>query len=140
MNLIKRNPDFFDTDVFDLPTRLFGDRLFREREFPLVNIRNLENEFKVELAAPGYKKEDLMVQVDDGILTVSSEQKHEETKDQDGWRRREFRYNSFERSFQLPENADPENVQANFADGVLHLTIGKKAQAAPPRTKAVAIK
>lgn len=139
MNLLKRNPDFFDTDVFDLPTRLLGDRMFREREFPLVNIRNLQNEFKVELAAPGYKKEDLKVQVDDGILTVSSEQKQEETKDQEGWRRREFRYNSFERSFQLPDNADPENVQANFADGVLHLTIGKKMQTAPPRTKAVAI-
>ena len=132
MNLIKRQPDFFDTDLLDLPGRMLGTGFFREREFPMVNIRNLDKEFKVELAAPGFKKEDLKVAITDGVLTVSSEQKTEKESDQDGWNRREFSYNSFSRSFQLPENADADNVKASFTDGVLKLSI-PKTKALPER-------
>lgn len=141
MNLIKRQPDFFDSDLLDLPARMLGTGFFRDREFPLVNIRNLDKEFKVELAVPGYKKEDLKVEVSDGILTVSSEQKFEKETEQEGWKRREFSYNSFSRSFQLPENADPDGVKATFTDGVLQLSINKKnLETDPVRTKAIAIK
>ena len=141
MNLIKRQPDFFDSDLLDLPARMLGTGFFRDREFPLVNIRNLDKEFKVELAVPGYKKEDLKVEVSDGILTVSSEQKVEKETEQEGWKRREFSYNSFSRSFQLPENADPDGVKATFTDGVLQLSINKKnLETGPVRTKAIAIK
>lgn len=140
MSLIKRKPEFFDTDLLDFPTRFFDNTFFRDREFPMVNIRNLENEFKVELAVPGYKKEDLHVEVAEGVLTVSSEQKEEKESAQDGWKRREFRYNSFSRSFQLPENADADKVNADFKDGVLNLSIPKKAEAKPTRSKAVEIK
>lgn len=141
MNLIKRQPDFFDNDLLDLPARMLGPGFFRDREFPLVNIRNLDKEFKVELAVPGYRKEDLKVEVSDGILTVSSERKMEKESEQDGWKRREFSYNSFSRSFQLPDNADPENVKASFTDGVLDLSITKKRpETSPVRTKAIAIK
>ncbi len=141
MNLIKRQPDFFDSDLLDLPARMLGTSFFRDREFPLVNIRNLDKEFKVELAVPGYSKENLKVEVSDGILTVSSEQKMEKESAQDGWKRREFSYNSFSRSFQLPDNADPESVKASFTDGVLHLAITKKnPETSPVRAKAIAIK
>ena len=141
MNLIKRQPDFFDSDLLDLPARMLGTGFFRDREFPLVNIRNLDKEFKVELAVPGYSKENLKVEVSEGILTVSSEQRSEKENEQDGWKRREFSYNSFSRSFQLPENADPESVKAHFTDGVLNLSINKKNPGtAPARTKAIDIK
>ena len=140
MNLIKRQPDFFYSDLLDLPALMLGTIFFRDREFPLVNIRNLDKEFKVELAVPGYSKENLKVEVSDGILTVSSEQKMEKESAQDGWKRREFSYNSFSRSFQLPENADADKVNADFKDGVLNLSIPKKAEAKPARTKAVEIK
>ncbi len=141
MNLIKRQPDFFDTDLLDLPGRMLGTGFFREHELPMVNIRNLDKEFKVELAAPGYKKEDLKVAISDGLLTVSSEQKTEKESDRDGWKRREFRYNSFSRSFQLPENADADSVNAAFTDGVLYLTIAKKEpETDTARAKTIAIK
>lgn len=141
MNLIKLQHDFFDNDLLDLPARMMGTGFFRDRDFPLVNIRNLEKEFKVELAVPGYRKEELKVEVSDGILTVSSEQKFEKETDQDGWKRREFSYSSFHRSFQLPENADAESVKATFTDGVLNLSINKKnPETVPGRTKAIAIK
>lgn len=141
MNLIKRQPDFFDTDLLDLPARMLGPGFFRDPEFPLVNIRDLDKEFKVELAVPGYSKENLKVEVSEGILTVSSEQRSEKESGQDGWKRREFSYNSFSRSFQLPENADPESVKASFTDGVLNLSINKKNPGtAAARTKAIVIK
>jgi len=141
MNLIKRQPDFFDSDLLDLPARMLGTGFLRDREFPLVNIRNLDKEFKVELAVPGYSKENLKVEVSEGILTVSSEQRSEKENEQDGWKRREFSYNSFSRSFQLPENADPDSVKAHFTDGVLNLSINKKNPGtAAARTKAIAIK
>lgn len=140
MNLIKHQPEFFDTDLFDLPGRVLRSPFFRDAGFPMVNIRNLDKEFTVDLAVPGYRKEDLKIEVADGILTVRSEQKTEKESGQDGWKRREFTYNSFERSFQLPENADADNVQASYKDGVLHLAIAKKANAEVTRSRAVAIK
>ena len=141
MNLIKRQPDFFDTDLLDLPGLMRGTGFIREREFPMVNIRNMDKEFKVELATPGYKKEDLKVAITDGVLTISSEQKTEKENDQDGWKRREFSYNSFSRSFQLPENADADNVKAAFTDGVLTLNIAKKGpETVMSRARSIAIK
>ena len=139
MNLIKRNPDLFDTDLMDLPSRMFSDAFFRERAFPKVNVRDLAKEFQVELAAPGYKTEDLKVEVKDDILTISSEQKQETENEQDGWRRREFSYQSFSRGFQLPENADAENVKAKFVDGVLRLSVAKKTATVPAKEKAITI-
>ena len=141
MNLIKRQPDFFDSDLLDLPGRMLGTGFFRDREFPMVNIRNLDKEFKVELAVPGYKKEDLKVAIADGVLTISSEQKMEKESDQDGWKRREFSYNSFSRDFQLPENTDADSVKATFTDGVLNLSIPKKEpETVAARAKTIAIK
>lgn len=140
MNLLKRTPDSFDTDLMDLPARFIDNSIFRDRCFPLVNIRNLDKEFRIELAVPGYKKEDLHVEVAEGLLTVSSEQREERESDQDGWERREFRYNSFSRSFDLPDRADADGVVADFKDGVLNLIIAKKAEAKLERAKAIAIK
>ena len=140
MNLIKRKPEIFDTDMFEFPTRFFDNNFFRERDFPMINIRNLDREFQVELAVPGYKKEDLKVEVAEGVLTVSSEQREESASDKDGWKRREFRYNGFSRSFQLPENADADSVKASFSEGVLGLSIAKKDGANDARPKAIAIK
>ena len=140
MNLVKRTPDSFDTDLVDLPARFLDNSIFRDRGFPMVNIRNLDKEFRIELAVPGYKKEDLHVEVAEGLLTVSSEQREERESDQDGWERREFRYNSFSRSFDLPDRADADGVVADFKDGVLNLIIAKKAEAKLERAKAIAIK
>lgn len=140
MNLLKRTPDSFDTDLMDLPARFLDNSIFRDRVFPMVNIRNLDKEFRIEMAVPGYKKEDLHVEVAEGLLTVSSEQCEERESDQDGWERREFRYNSFSRSFDLPDRADADGVVADFKDGVLNLIIAKKAEAKLERAKAITIK
>ena len=91
----------------------------------------------VEMAAPGMRKEDFRVQLDGNLLTISSEKKHEhEEKDGERYTRKEFSYQSFTRSFQLPKDVvDEDQIRAAYHDGVLQLSIPKKEEAKqkPPR-------
>ena len=98
---------------------------------PAVNIREDDDKYQLEVAAPGMRKEDFKVMLEDGMLTVSTEQKQEnEEKDERGaYTKREFSYHSFSRSFRLPDSCVQEQIQARYADGVLHLEIPKKEEA-----------
>ena len=126
-SLTKRSPSFFDTDLWGFPSRMMElPSFFRDGDLPRVNIREVGNDYEVELAVPGYKKEDLKVDVDDGVLTVSCDRREESTSDEDNWTRHEFRASSFTRSFRLPDAADEEKVNARYDQGVLHLTIPKR--------------
>lgn len=120
---------FFDDDRFLAPTRLFNTPFFRKAEeemtLPAVNIKERDKQFEIELAAPGYKKEDLQVEVHDGLLTISSEKKQESEVEKQNYARKEFSYSTFRRSFALPEHVDADSLKAKFADGVLKLTINK---------------
>ena len=86
-----------------------------------------------------FKKEDLKIEVNDGLLTVSSEREEEKNEEKAGWTRREYNYGSFTRSFQLPENTDGEHVTAKFTDGVLHLTVAKIKAVPERKAKHIAI-
>ncbi len=121
---------FFDDDALAFPDGWFNDRFqlprgWKAMEMPAVNIKEGEQDFELELAVPGFKKEELKVNVENGILTVSSEKKEEKSDEKKGWTRKEFSYAAFTRSFQLPENTDAERIKASFADGVLRLSIAK---------------
>ncbi len=98
---------------------------------PAVNIREDEYKYCLEVAAPGMKKEDFNVLLEDGLLTVSTEQKREnEQQDEQGsYTKREFSYQSFSRSFRLPDSCEQERIQARYVDGILHLEIPKKEEA-----------
>ena len=96
---------------------------------PAVNISETENEFQVELAIPGVKKEDLKISLDKNVLTVSSEKKTENVEQSKKFSKREYSYNAFSRSFTLPESADHSKIEADYTDGVLTLTISKKEEA-----------
>lgn len=105
---------------------------------PAVNIRETDNSYDVEMAAPGMKKEDFRVELDNNILTISSEktEEREEGGEKEKYSRREFSYQAFQRSFSLPkEVVDEDKIQAHYRDGVLHLSIPKKEEAKqkPPR-------
>ena len=111
------------TDFFDY------DRFFHspwEHSLPAVNVKENEKVFEVEFAAPGSNKNDFDISVEDGLLTISAERKHEDEKKEDNYTRREFGYNSFSRSFSLPANTSEEDIQAKYEEGVLKLTIAKK--------------
>ncbi len=105
---------------------------------PSVNVKESENEYKIELAVPGFEKTDFKIEVHNEVLSVSSEkQDKQEEKDENGhYTKREFSYQSFCRSFSLPQTADGDKVSANYDKGILNVIIPKKEEAKPklPRT------
>lgn len=118
--------DFFDYD------RFFGNRWF-EREFnnslPAVNIKEDGNQFDIDFAAPGFSKSDFKIDVEDNVLTVSAEKKEEKSEENKRFTRKEFSYNTFSRSFTLPQTVNADKIDAKYKDGLLHLQIPKKEEA-----------
>jgi HSP20 family protein len=107
---------------------------------PAVNIKENDEEFTIELAAPGMKKEDFQINLDGNTLTISSEKKEEKEDKKGQYSRREFSYQSFQRSFTLPEyQADREKVTARYSDGILHINIPKREEARPKPARAIDI-
>lgn len=118
-----------------------GDAMNKEMlsYVPAVNISERANDFMIELAAPGVSKEDFKVEVENGILTISS-QKSEEKKEGDSrFTRREFSYSSFKRSFSLPEHVQTDNIEATYNNGVLVLVLPKKDEAKQKPVKEIKI-
>jgi len=103
------------------------------REFsgdvPSVNIIENENDFVLELAAPGKTKEDFKINLENQLLTISSEVKEEKEETKKNYTRREFVFNSFSRSFTLPKNIIHDKVAADYKDGILRITLPKKEEA-----------
>ena len=95
---------------------------------PLVNIRETEKTFELDVAVPGFDKKDINVEVAKDILTISSKREEEKIVENDTIKRMEFSYNEFERSFTIPEDADADNINAKSANGVLHITLPKKEE------------
>ncbi|MBA3682350.1 MAG: Hsp20/alpha crystallin family protein [Bacteroidetes bacterium] len=106
------------------------DRLWKEEAtvnwMPAVNIKERAEDFKIDLAVPGMNKENFKVEVDNGILTVSGERKEEKSEENEKVTRTEFHYGSFKRAFNLPDTADVDKIAANYKDGLLSLTVGKR--------------
>ena len=112
-------------NVFDLERNLFdidGGALV----IPDANIIENDKDFKIELAAPGLERKDFKVEVENGVLTISTEKEEEKKEERKNYRRREFSYRAFTRSFTLPDNSLPEKIDAKYDNGVLHLTLPKK--------------
>lgn len=118
--------DFFDNDKF------FSNR-WLEKEFaqslPSVNVKENSNEFNVELAVPGFKKNDFKISVDENTLTISAEKQEEKNEEKERFTRKEFSYNSFSRSFTLPQTVNAGKIDAKYNDGILKLNIPKKEEA-----------
>ncbi|QEC52539.1 heat shock protein Hsp20 [Anseongella ginsenosidimutans] len=119
--------DFFDRELFNWGNNNFSST---STTVPSVNIKENMDNFVVELAAPGMKKEDFEVSLDGNLLTISSQRRQEDEKRESGYTRREFSYQSFQRSFSLPKDVvDEDQIRATYKDGLLHLTIPKKEEA-----------
>ena len=98
---------------------------------PMVDITENKDAFVIKAELPGIRKEDVKVSVQDGVLTLQGERNYENTTDDDKRHRVERFYGHFSRSFTLPEHVDDENIQANYQDGVLQLTLPKQEKAKP---------
>jgi len=108
---------------------------------PAVNIKEDANEYQLELAAPGMKKDDFDLNYENGRLTISSEHKDEvEQKEGETVTRREFSYQSFKRSFTVPENiVDADKIKASYNDGILNIRLPKRDEVKPKPPKAIKI-
>ena len=113
--------DFMDLDFFNsgLPSM--------RSSMPAVNLSENENSYTVDLVAPGYKKDDFKLKVNDDVLTITAESKNERTEGSDGreYSRREYTCSSFTRSFKLPDNAKDDSISAKYSDGILQINIPK---------------
>ena len=92
---------------------------------PAVNIREDDKRFILDLAVPGIDRKDLKIDINEDVLTISSETKNESEENKDGYKRKEFSYSSFSRSFQIPENVNKEKIEANCKDGILSVALPK---------------
>jgi len=108
---------------------------------PSVNIKENTDAFEVEVAAPGFDKSDFNIELNNDILTISSEKKEEnEVKEDEKVTRREFSYQSFTRSFTLPELVEDEKIAAKYENGILSINIPKKEEAKPKPIKQIEVK
>ena len=129
---------FFEGNLMDWSNSNFAGT---DSTLPAVNIREDDNEFHLEVAAPGMKKDDFKVNYDNGRLTISSEHKSEEEKKEgENVMRREFSYQSFQRSFSVAENVvDAEKIKASYKDGILHISMPKREEVKPKPAKEIRI-
>jgi HSP20 family protein len=144
MTLLKSNSGimpFGFNDVFDIE-RFFNNNLPENgfsHTLPAVNIKENKKEFNIEFAAPGFTKKDFKIDVDQDVLTISAEKEHEENEETDSYTRKEFSYNSFSRSFTLPHTVSGEKIDARYDDGILKLSVPKKAASKTPPKKEIKI-
>ena len=116
--------DFLNTDLSDWSSRHYSDT---NTTLPAVNIKENNDAFVVEMAAPGMVKDDFKIELNNDLLTISSEKKNENvTKEGETYTRREYSYQSFSRSFTLPKTVDAEKISAKYENGVLSLEIPKR--------------
>jgi HSP20 family protein len=125
-------PSLFDDDFFTASNA-------RPNSLPAVNIREDEKNYFLELAVPGMDKKDLKIDINEDVLTISSETKNENVEQQDDYTRKEFSYSSFVRSFYIPENVNKDQIQANYKDGILSVSFPKMEEEKKKLTKEVKI-
>jgi len=115
-------------NVFD---SLFNEALnknYAVNKMPAVNILETATDYKIELAAPGLTKEDFQINLKKDNLSVWAERKAVEGAEVKDYNRKEFDFNSFARSFVLPDTIDAEKISAEYVNGILYITIGKKEE------------
>lgn len=120
--------------------RRFGDTpsLFQSREgmvMPSIDVAENESQIRIEAELPGMKEADIDVSLRDGVLTIQGEKKSERDETKDDVHLTERSYGRFQRSFRVPDTVDQEAIQAKMEDGVLHITLPKRADAVQPEKK-----
>ncbi|HLP74757.1 MAG TPA: Hsp20/alpha crystallin family protein [Bacteroidales bacterium] len=109
---------------------LFDDDFFSSfntprSNMPAVNIREDDRNYFLELAVPGMEKKDFKIDIDEDVLTISSEKQNENEENREGYTRKEFSYSSFVRSFYIPENVNKDSINASYKEGILTVSFPK---------------
>jgi HSP20 family protein len=144
MNLIRRTGGFYPSfleDFFDENWSGQASRADTGTRIPAVNVKEKEDNFEIQVAAPGMKRDDFKISIENNVLSISAEEKSEnEEKDEKGnFTRREFSYSSFRRSFSLPVSIDADNINAKYDNGILKVELPKKEEAKPKSPKQIQV-
>jgi len=110
----------FMTDVFDSSVN---------KTIPEVNVLENSDTFMIEVAAPGLDKSDFKIDINNNVLTISSEKESKQEDEKEKYIRREFSYSTFQRSFSLPDSVNQDKIKANHKDGILKIDIPKRDEA-----------
>jgi len=127
-------PNLFN-DLFD--NMITSD--FRRSTVPGVNIIDSVDNFRLEMAAPGLEKKDFKINLDNEVLTISAEKKTSGSEKNEKFTRNEFSYQSFKRSFSLPEMVNADKIEALYENGILKVILPKKEEAKPKSPREVKI-
>ncbi len=140
MNLIRKQTPFFPSLIDDFINHDWNLKAPSSSTLPAVNIKDLETQFEISLAAPGMKKSDFEIEIEDGLLSISSSSEEEQLSENGKFTRREFSYQSFKRTFTIPDSVEPTNIEAQYSDGVLQLHLPKRKEALPQPKKRIKIR
>lgn len=129
MNLVRINrfPVFNDL-MENFERNFFGGMREAEGDVPAVNIKDKKDKYVIEFAVPGLNKKDFKIEVDNDVLTVSSDKKAEKEEKESNYSRREFIFNSFSRSFTLPKTVNINDIKADYSNGILVISVPKKEE------------
>lgn len=125
---------------------IFSDQTFngyfgtKSVSTPAVNVIEDNNEFRIDVASPGLAKDDFKIDVNEDLITISADKEIGQDESNGKYMRREFNYNSFKRSFQLPDSVNQENIAADHADGILSVHLPKKEEEISKGPKTIDIK
>lgn len=106
---------------------------------PAVNIKETDDAFEIEVAAPGLIKDDLKINLDNEILTISADHKTDKENKTDQYMRKEFSYRTFKRSFSVPETVNTDGIKANYDNGVLIVALPKVEKNKTSKNKTIKI-
>lgn len=112
----------------EIPTLFRDDFASYEKDFIPVNVKEIKDGYQIEVVAPGFEKNDLKINLETGVLTISGEKKGEVKSEDEKQIRNEYRYRSFKRSFTLDEKIDAEKIDAKYLNGVLTLSLPKREE------------
>ncbi|MFT3750193.1 MAG: Hsp20/alpha crystallin family protein [Agriterribacter sp.] len=137
-NLLPFFDDFFNRELFNWGNSNFSNT---STTIPAVNIKENDNNFEVEVAAPGMEKKDFKITLEGTTLTITSSKDNEYKEEGNNYTRREFSYQSFQRSFELPkEVVDQNHIEAKYENGLLRLVIPKTENARKKAPRLIEIK
>lgn len=127
--------DFFNDSYFTN-----GHNFASEGSTPAVNVVEDEKNYRIEVAVPGLTRKDVRIDLEDDVLTISSEQKEQKEEKRENYMRREFRHSAFKRSFQLPETVDQNKIEASHDAGILTIQLPKREEVLQKAPKQIEIK
>lgn len=124
-------------DFFDFGNDFFAPRL--GVTVPSVNIMETPKDFTFEVAAPGLDRKDFNIQLDNHILVISAEKEDTTESKLNGYFRKEYSFNTFTRSFTLPENVEESKIDAKYENGILRVMVPKATEAPVHTPKKISV-